>query len=347
MRCLSGADGSILFQFPGAGPADEFGTSVAGVGDVSGDGVPDLFAGAPQPSGGNGYASLFSGATGALLFTVGGTGYAEKFGAAVSGAGDLNGDAVPDLLVGAPGALGAFSTVAAGRVQALSGAGGAPLFSVLGTSYAGVLGTSVAVLGDVSADGLPDFAAGEPGPFATGGLARVHSGAGGAALFTFLGQNAGDQFGSSAAGIGDVDGDGREDILVGAPNADVALVPDAGRATLHSGAGGTVLLSINGTVASASLGSAVACLGDVDGDGVPDIGVGSPGESLSSGLVRAFSGASGAVLLTLAGTMPGDRFGSAVAGPGDLNGDGVPDLVVGAPQPQGLATGYARAHSGA
>ncbi len=346
VRCLSGADGSILFQFPGAGPADEFGTSVAGVGDVSGDGVPDLFAGASEPSGGNGYASLFSGATGALLFTVGGTGFSEKFGASVSGAGDLSGDTVPDLLVGAPGAVGAFSTVAAGRVQVLSGAGGAPLFSVLGTNYAGVLGTSVASLGDVNGDGLPDFAAGEPGPFATGGIARVHSGANGAALFTFLGQNVGDQFGWAAAGVGDVDGDGLEDILVGAPNADVALVPDAGRATLHSGASGTVLLSIDGSVASAVLGTAVAGLGDVDGDGVPDIAVGSPGESLSSGQVRVYSSGTGTSFLVLLGTMPGDRFGSAIAGVGDLTGDGVPDLVVGAPQPQGLSAGYARAFSG-
>jgi hypothetical protein len=346
----SGVDGSILFQFLGSGAGELYGTSVAGVGDVDGDAVPDLLVGAPQNSvsgGAAGYVRLFSGATGAPLFTVNGVGIFERFGASVGGAGDLNGDAVPDLLVGAPGALGSIVSPGSGRVTVLSGVGGAVLYNVQGSTLSGALGTSVSGLGDVSGDGTPDFAAGEPGPYATSGQVRIHSGANGTTLLTFQGQDIGDWFGRAAASAGDVDGDGRDDILVGAPNADPGFLADSGRATLHSGATGAVLLSIDGPIAAAALGTAVAGLGDVDGDGTPDLAIGSPGEVFAAGRVRVVSGATGATLLFVTGANPGDRFGSFVAGTGDLDGDGVPDLVGGAPQPNSLAAGYARSHSGA
>jgi FG-GAP repeat protein len=350
---ISGASGATLFEFLGTGAGDRLGFSVAGVGDTNGDGVPDLFAGAPESAlAGNGYVRLFSGATGAVLFTVASPLTFEEFGTSVAGAGDLNGDGVPDLLVGAPNALGVpgFPSITeAGRVQVLSGVGGAPLFNILGTNINGALGTSVSGFADVTGDGTPEFLSGEPGGFGAPGAARIHSGTNGAAVFTVQGQDAGDQFGRAAAAVGDVDGDGREDLVLGAPNADPGFLPNSGRATVHSGATGAVLLTVNGPSSSAALGTSVAGLGDVDGDGVPDFAVGSPGEFLGSGRVRVVSTATGATLLLLAGSAFGDAFGISVAGTGDLNGDGVPDLVVGANQ-QGSsllgATGYARTVSG-
>jgi FG-GAP repeat protein len=354
VRLISGATGATLLQLQGIAAGDKLGTSVAGVGDASGDGVPDLFAGAPEPNNnGNGYVRLYSGATGAILFTLASTLLFEEFGSSVAGAGDLSGDGVPDLLVGAPKALGAPGipqNTAAGRVQALTGLGGAPLFNVVGTNANGALGTSVAGLGDVNGDGTPDFLSGEPGALGSGGQAQVRSGTSGAPIFTFQGQETGDQFGRAAAAVGDVDGDGREDLVVGAPSADAGFIPNSGRATLHSSATGSALATLDGPASGANLGSAVAGLGDVDGDGVPDFAAGSPAENLAAGVVRVVSGATGATLLVLNGSTFGDQFGFSVAGTGDLDGDGVPDLVTGAPQGQSInvfAQGYARAHSGA
>ncbi|HKB15856.1 MAG TPA: integrin alpha, partial [Planctomycetota bacterium] len=306
------ANGSVLLQFSGAAAGDHLGTSVAGVGDLDADGVPDLLLGAPQSTvAATGYARAYSGATAGLLFTVGGVGVFEDFGASVCGVGDLNGDVVPDFLVGAPDA---GPGVGGGRVRAVSGATGGILYDALGTVNDGALGTALAGLPDLDGDGVPDFVAGEPGIFQSAGLARVRSGANGAPVFTFLGQYLGDQFGRAAASVGDVDGDGRDDLVVGAPNADAGGLADSGRATLHSSAGGGVLVTVDGPSESALLGGSVAGLGDMDGDGVPDFAVGSPGEAQATGSVRVVSSASGAILLNLSGIGPTDQFGSCVAG---------------------------------
>ena len=83
---------------------DNFGSAVAPLDDLDGNGVPDLAVGAPQdPEIGAGYVSVFSGKTGELLATHWGEAVGDRFGAAIAGAGDHDGDGVPDLLIGAPG----------------------------------------------------------------------------------------------------------------------------------------------------------------------------------------------------------------------------------------------------
>ncbi|MCI0586450.1 MAG: integrin alpha [Planctomycetes bacterium] len=141
-------------------------------------------------------------------------------------------------------------------------------------------------------------------------------------------------WGASVSGTGDVNGDGAPDVLVGAPGAYGFWVTQPGRARIFSGADGTVLRTFLGTNGD-QLGKSVSRAGDVDGDGTPDVAIGAPtadvGGETDAGVVRIHSGASGALLSTLTGSLFSDLFGTSVAGAGDVNADGIPDLVVAAP----------------
>lgn len=152
-------------------------------------------------------------AQGYLLFEFPGSSAGDGFGWPVAGAGDVNADGFADLVVGAKFAPGGPSVV--GEAKVLSGATGAVPFTFAGTVAGGYLGWSVAGAGDVNGDGLPDVIVGAPG--GPGGTARVISGASGAILHSFVAALTGsDFFGGSVAGPGDVDEDGKTDLLVGA-----------------------------------------------------------------------------------------------------------------------------------
>ncbi|HET6201944.1 MAG TPA: FG-GAP-like repeat-containing protein [Planctomycetota bacterium] len=326
---------SQLFLFTGSGPNAQCGRSVAAVGDVNGDGATDLLVGMPgaSPFGLTlaGQAVLFSGATGLPIFTLIGVANLDQFGYAVAGAGDVNGDGVPDLIVGAPEATQGPAYYV-GYVKVVSGTNGAALFTIAGTAPSQEFGRGVAGVGDSNSDGNADFVIGAPGtnvagsPFA--GQATVYSGATGGVLFALNGTPTLPalsfyEFGASTAGPGDLNGDGVPDILVGSP----AGFSNTGRANAFSGASGGMLLTLFGSPISYDFGTSVAGSGDLNSDGIPDFIVGAPGQPG----VYAFSGSTGSLLLTLTGLVAPEGFGSAVAGGGDVNGDGSPDLVVGAP----------------
>jgi hypothetical protein len=319
---------SVIYQFTGLASSERFGSAVAGVGDVNGDGFPDMAAGAPTaaPAGlGNaGQVKVFSGSNGLLLFVLNGASIGARFGSSVSGGGDVNGDGVSDLVVGAPEA-----GAGAGEARVFSGTNGALLWALAGTTgTAELFGTSAAIVGDVNGDGHADFLVGapdaSPGGVSTAGEARLFSGLSGALLSVFSGITVVYRMGWSVAGAGDTDGDGVPDLIVGSYSADEASV--------YSGATGSLLYALQGT---GGFGSAVAGGGDFDGDGRAEIIVGAPsaapGGSTGPGQVRVFSGATGSVLLTLNAPNSVSTFGSAVGGAGDVNADGVPDVVVGAP----------------
>lgn len=333
----SGSSGVLLFRFDGSIAEGRFGTSVAGAGDVDGDGVPDLAVGAPghilvpHPS-----AFIYSGATGNLIhqFTYG-TGADDQFGVSVAGAGDVDGDGHGDLIVGGPQA-DLPGQLDAGVALVYSGATGNALYTFQGT--AGIqLGWSVAGAGDVDADGSPDLVVGaphaDPAGVAGAGSCMVFSGATGVLLHRWDGNYFGGILGFSVDGAGDADGDGHTDLIVGAPTAF-----GSGRSILYSGATGQVLQTHMGSIDGAQgvyHGGSVAGVGDVDGDGYDDHLVGAMFDSLGGtlpwqGSARLYSGATGALLHVHFGSAQGGRLGSAVAG-GDLNGDGIPDLVTGAP----------------
>ncbi len=350
VRLLSGANGAVLLVIAGTAQWDRIGTSVAGAGDLDVDGLGDVIVGVPYADAGGlneaGVARVFSGGSGALLFTLSSLQYVAHFGASVAGVEDLNGDGVPDLLVGAPDAFGGPGLSGAGQVRAYSGASGALLLTLTGGTSDEHLGGSVASAGDVDGDGVPDVVAGAPDAegFNATGRARVFSGASGASLFFIAGTIPYGNLGWSVAGAGDLDGDGNSEFLVGAPYASLGLLgTNGGRVTLHSGASGAALSVFEGNVDGERSGFAVATAGDMNGDGIPDAIAGSPyarvGLSQEAGRARVLSGADASVLLDLAGSSGGARFGWSVAGGADVDGDGVPDLVVGAPNadPGGLS----------
>jgi len=345
----SGANGVLLYQKDGAAAGDGLGWSVAGAGDVNGDGKADFIVAAPYAViGGNGNAGsafVYSGATGALLYQKDGTAADDQFGQSVAGVEDVNGDGKADFIVGAwradPGGLGN-----AGAAYVYSGATGALLFQKNGGATGDFLGYSVAGAGDVNGDGKADFIVGadgaDPDGLGNAGAAYVYSGATGALLYQKNGAAAGDFLGYSVAGAGDVNGDGKADFIVGAPSADPGGFTDAGSAYLYSGLDGSLLFQKNGAADGDDLGVSVAGAEDVNGDGRAGFIVGAdladPGGFTGAGSAFLYSGVTGALLFQENGAADGDFLGVSVAGVGDVNGDGSADFIIGAPftDPNGI-----------
>ncbi|MDX2114180.1 MAG: hypothetical protein SFZ24_00985 [Planctomycetota bacterium] len=330
-RVVSGATGAILYTFNGGAVEDFLGISVSGAGDVNGDGFDDVIVGAPYHSS-NGYAVgralVFSGATGAILYTFNGDAALDFFGWSVSGAGDVNNDGFDDVIVGS------YPDAAFPTARVFSGATGQLLYS-FGGEFS--FGWSVSDAGDVNNDGFDDVVVGAPQSFNNGpfsGTVRVFSGSTGGVLYAFNGDSAGDYFGYSVSGAGDVNNDGFDDLIVGAWLDDNNGV-DSGSAQVFSGATGAVLHTFNGDSEFDNFGFSVSGAGDVNNDGFDDVIVGAildDNNGTDSGSARVFSGATGAVLHTFNGDSAEDYFGWSVSGVGDVNNDGFDDLIVGAQQ---------------
>ncbi|MBL8694250.1 MAG: FG-GAP repeat protein [Planctomycetes bacterium] len=343
ITAYNSANGSDLWSASGTGFGDTLGKSLAPAGDLNGDGVPDLFAGAPMhecdcPF--NGKVIAYSGSSGAVIFTATGT---NALGWSVANLGDVNLDGIDDCAAGAPTSY--FYDITHGDVFLLSGIGGAHLLSVPGVANGSFLGASVAGVGDMNLDGVPDLAIGSPGtiiqfygsfggflfPPTGAGSVRIVSGAGGGALAAWSGAAEGDAFGFALASAGDSNGDGVPDVLIGAPGADAPGI-QSGRASVYSGATGAQILSVAGQSAGELLGAALADLGDIDVDGARDLAVGAPfatsGGFAAAGSARVFVHPNTFLLGSIDGPQSGLSFGAALAA-GDVNGDGVSELLVG------------------
>jgi len=155
------------------------------------------------------------------------------------------------------------------------------------------------------------------------------------------GEAAGDQFGWIGRNAGDCDGDGTADLLISAPFKQIEG-PNAGRIYVDSGRTGERLFTASGRPGE-YLGIGIDSAGDVDGDGHADVIAGASG-SKETGRAYVYSGRSGELLRTLAGENPGDQFGRKVAGTGDVDGDGRPDVIVGAPGFDGVHEEAGRAY---
>ncbi|MHC4516540.1 MAG: FG-GAP-like repeat-containing protein [Planctomycetota bacterium] len=334
-QVYSGATDTVLFTVTGAASGDMFGFCVAGAGDVNKDGTPDFIVGAIQNTFGSrkGYAQVFSGTNAVQIHKVSGSGTGDLLGWAVAGVGDLNKDGYADFAVGAPGAVTVNSSsqnVASGKVIVYSGKDAAVLKTLKSEAAGDRFGEAIAGIADTNADTFDDFIIGLPGSDSKAtdaGQCLLVSGKDYTTLQTVDGTAAGDGFGFSAASLGDVSSDSKPDFAVGCDYGNYVRIV--------SGTNGSTIRTHTGTGSSDGLGQSVAGPGDLDGDGKPDVLVGAHypppfGALIGSGYARAYSGTTGATLFTVNGAANGDYFGTAVAGIGDRNKDGVPEFIVGA-----------------
>lgn len=363
-------DVEILRDWVGEEPGDQFGWVGRNIGDVDGDGIMDLVTSATTwGSNAQGRIYVFSGATGALLWTADGE-EGDRLGTSVEAAGDVDADGIPDVVAGGPGG---------GRVKVYAGRTGEVLRTFVEDAATGH-GGSVGDAGDLNGDGHADVVVGASAAHDGAGMARVYSGADGSVLWEKIGE-AGHALGSAVGGwgfqggqlflvgapgagpnqtgttyafkdlsaepaftieaddgggqngamfvsvLGDVDGDGLPD----AYSSDFADSGGLGRVYVHSGATGERLYALSGENPGEALGTSMSDAGDLDGDGHADLAVGAwqyGGEAVSGGRIYVYSGATGELAYTITGKVPGETLGFDSTGMGDVNGDGIGDLLV-------------------
>jgi hypothetical protein len=351
----SSALGQVKLAPPRHEAGSKFGWSVAGVPDVNGDGRGDLIVSAEAESVGNradaGRVYLVNGANGGILRVIlpPTVQMIGTFGWTVAGIPDVTGDGRGDVLVG-----GIWETDPQGRLcgraYLYSGATGQRVRAWLPGRRQdnGCFGWSMNWVPDTNGDGTPDIIIGTPfedvGGRAGAGRVYVYSGSTGQYLRTLWSpvyQIQGN-FGYSVAGIADVNGDGRGDIIVGAPGEKSGASPSgAGRVYVFSGATGSLIRAHRSAteVGNGNFGFAVAAVGDSNDDGREDVMVGAPHEisalkHLSGGRVHLFSGATGVGLRRMSspGAQIQGNFGSAVGA--IQNDDGTPtnQMIIGAPE---------------
>jgi hypothetical protein len=353
----AGLSRNAAFFYTGGQELAHLGESVAAAGDVNGDGYADVVIGSKGYDGDfddEGRALIFHGGHGGLAVepaTVVTGGKADAyFGQSVMTAGDVDGDGYSDVVVGAPNYDGDENDVGCARVfrgHAL-GLAEAPGWMVAGGQNSAGLGAALATAGDVNGDGFDDVIVGAwnyDGGYVDEGRAEVYlgsaSGPEAAPAWAKVSGQESAHFGSAVGSAGDVDGDGYDEVIVGAPDYDATYV-NAGMAWLYYGsASGLATIPDwhdSGRHAEAHFGGSVASIGDANGDGYSDIAVGSYGFGSTGqsdeGAVYVYYGHPGAlsgVDWSFESNVAGANLGWSVAGAGDVDGDGFSDLVVGAP----------------
>ncbi|MHC5005810.1 MAG: integrin alpha, partial [Planctomycetota bacterium] len=323
----------IVESVSGAVAGEHAGWAIANAGDVDRDGYDDIIIGAPfndENGAAAGKIYVLSARTGDLLFDVLGT-PGSRHGWSVAGAGDVNLDGHADVIAGAP-----FHNSKRGRAYVYSGADGQELFRKLGSGNGDQLGYAVSGGVDFNDDGHDDVVFAAPwndDAAKNAGQVQVYSGANGRRIGALLGERKNDRFGTSVAALANVDGDGSGDFVVGAPMNDDSG-KNAGKVYVYSGSDRSLLYTRTGMRAGDQFGRSVAAAGLVDANDRDDFVVGAPlfdktGAS-NSGRVFLYSGHTGGQLWAKNGQAANDRSGWSVAGAGDVDGDGVDDILVGA-----------------
>lgn len=311
----------------GEAAGDLFGWISAPIPDVDGDGVQELLVSAVgHDTGGSGAGRvyLYDGRSGAELWHFDGTRAGENAGFAGRDARDTDLDGIADVIVGA-----AATATTRGSVRVLSGASGAVIHGLRLGVNGDQFGAAVAGLDDLDGDGWPEFAGSAPlddGAGANAGRVYVISGFDGTTVVReFAGEAAGDRFGTALGRLGDLNGDGRAELAVGAADGGTL---QRGRAYVFDPVTGAELFRFDPDASASEFGQFFTeSAGEIDGDGVPDIYVGDYVDTNGRGKAYFFSGATGARLRTLVGSV-GDGFG--IGRPiGDVDGDGRTEMVLG------------------
>lgn len=382
----------------GVATFDSSGFSVSSAGDFNGDGIDDLIIGAYGANNNagssyvvfgsnNGFANPFDlgNINGNNGFTINGVVFNDRSGVSVSSAGDINGDGIDDLIIGASGAdpggnsyAGSSYVVFGSQVSlpnpfnlgSLNGNNG---FIINGVAELDQSGFAVSSAGDVNGDGIDDLLIGardgDSGNGDDAGSSYVVFGSvsqfvspfelssiNGTNGFTLYGAAAADHAGYAVSSAGDVNGDGIDDIIIGARFADPGGLNDAGSSYVVFGSdsslshpfelgsiNGTNGFTINGASAGDNLGRSVSSAGDVNGDGIGDLIIGAYGANNKAGFSYVIFGSDSGLSnpfnlgslnghngFTLRGVDFFDLSGFSVSSAGDANGDGVDDIIVGA-----------------
>jgi Domain of unknown function (DUF4114)/FG-GAP repeat len=314
---LSSLDGSNGFAINGITSGDSSGTSVSNAGDINGDNIADLIIGAAFAASGAGQSYVVFGSTNAFNpnldlssldgsngFAINGSG-TNASGTSVSNAGDINGDNIADLIIGAPG-----TAKGAGQSYVVFGSTSPFNANFDLSSLDGSNGFAINGINGVNSDGFSDSS------------------------------------GKSVSTAGDINGDNIDDLIIGAPSAAsgagqsyvVFGSTSAFNANLDlSSLNGSNGFAINGSGTDTS-GNSVSSAGDVNGDNIADLVIGAQGTGKSYvvfGSTSAFNpsldlstlnGSNGFVI----NANPTDFFGASVSDAGDINNDGIDDLIIGA-----------------
>ncbi len=399
---LSDLDGSNGFVINGMDAFDYSGVAVSNAGDINGDGIEDLIIGAfgaypnGNPLAGESYVVFgnsdgfdstleLSDLDGSNGFVINGIDTGDVSGASVSNAGDINGDNIDDVIIGALGAT-VNGNVSAGESYVvfgnsngfdstleLSDLDGSNGFVINGIDTGDISGVSVSNAEDVNGDNIDDVIIGAFGASPNGNLLAGESyvvfgnssgfdssldlsDLDGSNGFVINGIDTGDVSGNSVSNAGDVNGDGTNDLIIGAFGANAGLGESYIVFGDSNGFDSTLELSdldgsngfvINGIDTGDNSGYSVSGAGDINGDGIGDVIIGAntadPNGNVSAGESYVVFGNSDGFDSTLElsdldgsngfvinGIDAGDLLGNSVSGAGDVNGDGIDDLIIGA-----------------
>lgn len=317
---------TLLHTFDEPEAAAGAGHAVAIWDDVNSDGYNEWVVGARAQDSSAvdaGRVTVLSGLDNSVLFTFDGTNAGDEYGSALANLGDLNVDGFDELAVGSRGANTVF---------VLSGIDNSVMHTLVQPTQA-FFGESVAAAGDVDGDGTPDIVVGAPRAGSFAGRVWVYSGATGNELFNYAGPYR--LLGFSVSAAGDTNGDGFDDVLVGAPYTNSADQGIQGAAVILGGPTGNVLFSHTFPdieKRGMEFGYSTALIDDIDGDGVRDYAIGARWYGwlhyIDDAFVAIYSGATHTEIRRFTGGSDG-WFGYSMANAGDLDADGFDDILVG------------------
>lgn len=303
--------------------------------DVDGDGIADIAAGQRFTTIGDqediGYAGVWSGADGHKINSWIGPQRGSLFGGHVMLGHDMDGDGLSDVFIAAPGQeiMQSGQSVRRGMISVRSPRSGKEITRFLGAAAGAAFAWHQSFIEDLNGDGVPEIIAGETGNYPV----RLLDGKSGALLQSYGDARPEGTFGWFVVPIADMDGDGKQDVLISAPSwvAREKTYLQSGAVFLYGSLSGKRLHAYYGPSHFAMFGESIDALPDLDGDGKPELVVSISNDPEGKGAAVVLSAVDGRQIHRFVGTEKGEMYGRMVANVGDIDGDGVADIAIGAP----------------